>query len=58
MSAIIQSKYGKYGLAAVGVLLIGLGAYLIITHLVGVIEGSAGILLVLVGILLLDYAGR
>ena len=54
VNSITSSRYGKAAIAAIAVLFIGLGAYMIITHLVGLLEGFGGIVLIIIGLFLLS----
>jgi len=57
-SSLKNNDIASIGILIVGILLVGFGAYMIVTHLVGLVEGAAGLLFIFVGLLLIDYASK
>jgi len=54
VDSITSSPYGKAAIAAIAVVFIGLGGYMIIKNLVGLLEGFGGLVLIIIGIFLLS----
>ena len=54
VNSISSSTYGKIAIAAIAIALIGLGGYMVIKNLVGLLEGFGGLVLIIIGIALLS----